>query len=74
MSIIRIDNRYFIVGSSRDVSDVALKVLNEDSRFNRVPSEAKEFVAAICDEMDGQSAFAMVRKMHDVEHIAPEVL
>ena len=74
MKIVRVDDRYFITQEVRDVYDVALKVLNEDRTLNRIPPEMHDFAEAVCNEMDGDTAMALVAKLHTVESIAPEVI
>lgn len=74
MKILRIDSRHFLIESGRDAGDAALKILNEHRRMNTVPSNAQAIVEQVCDEMDGETAVMLVRQIHDVAFITPEVL
>lgn len=74
MRIIRVDNRHFLAQETRDFHDVALKVLNEDRTLNRIPPDMRDFAEVVCDEMDGDTALALVAKLHTVELISPEVI
>lgn len=76
MRILRINNRYFVAHSERELYDAALKVLNERRVFmdDSYPKGEREYVSMICDEMDGEEALIYLRKQMDMELIAPEVI
>lgn len=76
MRILRINNRYFVAHSERELYDAALKVLNECRVFmdDSYPKGEREYVSMICDEMDGENALVYLDKRRDIELIAPEVI
>lgn len=74
MRIIRVDNRYFLAETQRDIHDIALKVLNEHRNLGGLDEKTKGFVGQVCDEMDGDTAAAIISRWHDVDNISPEVI
>lgn len=74
MRIVKVDDRYFVVSTERDVHDVALKVLNEHRIHGTLPEGSEEFAEQVCEEMDGGTAWSMVSRMHSIRAITPEVV
>ena len=74
MQIVRFGDRYFVAHCTRDVHDISLKILNEQRILGTLPENAKGFVEAVCEEMDGESAWRLAVRLYDVEMIAPEIL
>lgn len=74
MKILRINDRYFVVSTEREIHDVSLKVLNEQRLYGTMEPRLLDFVTQVCEDMDGDTAWALVQRNEDVEVILPEVL
>lgn len=73
MQVIKCQNRYFVAATARDLHDVCLKLLNELRRLEN-PGPRRDFYDQVCDDMDGDTAYAIVRKEQGIEVHPVEVL
>lgn len=73
MQVIVSQDRYFVAESARDLHDIALKLLNERRMFEN-PGPKRDLFEQVCADMDGDTAYAIIRAMQGIELHPVEVL
>lgn len=73
MNIVRSNERYFVAETTRDLHNVALKLLNERRMFEN-PGPRRDLFEQVCADMDGDTAYAIIKAEQGIDIIRAEVL
>lgn len=66
MQVVVSGDRYFVGETARDLHDIALKLLNELRIFEN-PGPRRDLYEQVCDDMDGDTAYAIIRSLAGIE-------
>jgi len=73
MQVIVADDRYFVGETARDLQNIALKLLNELRMFEP-PGPRRDLYEQVCADMDGDTAYAIIRSLKGIDIHPVEVL
>ena len=71
MKIVKVNDRHFVVQGEADVHDLSLKVLNELRVMGELDYKLHEVVERVCDEMDGEFAWEILRRVNPNIEVVP---